>query len=209
MAAEELYTYTPLSHYRRSIRLLLLEPAPSIDSQLKCSISEVEFGDATPKYHALSYVCGISNSSTDDSIFVKDPSNSYRSLYITRNCGAALRFLRLHHETRTMWVDAICIDQTSDKEKSEQVSFMDSIYFHSARVLVWLDTQGLRARKTRQVMNFFNRQGRLFAKGLIRLDPMEHHNEKPSPTIFISEKYSKMKGKALSGTSLLLMFSHE
>lgn len=37
-----------------------------------------------------------------------------------------------------MWIDAICINQTSDKEKSTQVAKMHHIYNKAQSVYVWL-----------------------------------------------------------------------
>jgi hypothetical protein len=39
---------------------------------------------------------------------------------------------------RTLWVDAICIDQDNDEERNHQVSKMQRIYSNAKLVLVWL-----------------------------------------------------------------------
>ena len=50
----------------------------------------------------------------------------------------ALRRLRLQEAIRTVWTDAICINQQDNAEKSHQVPLMGSIYSLAKRVVVWL-----------------------------------------------------------------------
>ena len=54
------------------------------------------------------------------------------------NLRLALRSLRLPRRTRTIWIDAVCIDQDNLEEKSSQVSFMRDIYAHAQQLLIWL-----------------------------------------------------------------------
>jgi hypothetical protein len=56
----------------------------------------------------------------------------------TSNLESALRHLRHESETRTLWIDAICIDQQDDVEKGCQVGQMDQIYKKCSRVCIWL-----------------------------------------------------------------------
>ena len=49
-----------------------------------------------------------------------------------------MRALRYPDRTRTLWVDAICIDQSNDQERSSQVKHMSLIYKLAQRVIVWL-----------------------------------------------------------------------
>lgn len=56
---------------------------------------------------------------------------------ITKNCEAAIRRLRLSDEKRWMWIDAICIDQSSETERSSQVRMMSKIYMAARRVVVY------------------------------------------------------------------------
>jgi hypothetical protein len=57
---------------------------------------------------------------------------------IGNNLQVALQHLRSDREARTLWVDALCIDQDNDTEKSEQVTAMANIYRQSGSTLVWL-----------------------------------------------------------------------
>ena len=55
------------------------------------------------------------------------------------NLEVALRYLRLHFELRVLWIDAICINQTDLREKSDQLLGMRDLYANAPKVLVWLD----------------------------------------------------------------------
>jgi hypothetical protein len=57
---------------------------------------------------------------------------------VTPNCESALRHLRLKKKPRTLWIDALCINQSSNAEKSRQVPLMGDIYESASRVLIWL-----------------------------------------------------------------------
>ncbi|KAM0354803.1 hypothetical protein ACHAPU_000627 [Fusarium lateritium] len=126
------YKHQPLSH--RSIRVLRLQPAPRFESQLRCRLVPVCL-DEKPQYWALSYTWGTDPPSLP--IFCVD-GQSIALLRITPNCASALRHLRDDREDRTLWVDGICIDQTSMEERSSQVALMGEIYTDAARVVVWL-----------------------------------------------------------------------
>ena len=60
------------------------------------------------------------------------------SIEVTTNLFFALYFLRLEHEPRTMWIDAICIGQDDLDERSSQVQLMREIYRGCRRAVVWL-----------------------------------------------------------------------
>jgi hypothetical protein len=59
-------------------------------------------------------------------------------LKVSANLHSALLRLRLRSETRVLWIDATCINQTDNEEKSIQVRKMGSIYRKAQRVVVWL-----------------------------------------------------------------------
>lgn len=37
-----------------------------------------------------------------------------------------------------IWIDAVCINQADDEERSSQVAIMDRIYYHASHLTVWL-----------------------------------------------------------------------
>jgi hypothetical protein len=58
---------------------------------------------------------------------------------ITISLEKALRYMRLEHETRLLWVDAICINQRNIHERTTQVNMMKDIYSRASTVRVWID----------------------------------------------------------------------
>lgn len=60
------------------------------------------------------------------------------ALLMTPQLYAALKRLRWERVSRFLWVDQICIDQTNNKERGEQVLLMDKIYQQSIQTIVWL-----------------------------------------------------------------------
>jgi hypothetical protein len=88
------------------------------------------------KYEALSYYWGPRTESPPRiRILAK---NEWSSLPITQNLESALRHLRLEKHDRKLWIDALCIDQDNEVEKSEQIPIMGRIYSQATNVCVWL-----------------------------------------------------------------------
>ena len=122
------YTHPQLSH-DRSIRVLHLKPGKG-KQPLQCDLQEV-FLDASPIYVALSYAW--------DSQHPTNPIEcSGGIILITSNCAAAMARLRSEDVARSLWIDSICIDQNSLRERSQQVALMGDIYKSATQVVVWL-----------------------------------------------------------------------
>jgi len=87
------------------------------------------------KYEALSYVWGIPKAISP---MIVDGTE----LSITENLDTALRHLRPKpgsgQSSRTLWVDAVCINQSDNKERADQVKLMRDIYRSAFNVLIWL-----------------------------------------------------------------------
>jgi hypothetical protein len=49
-----------------------------------------------------------------------------------------MRHLQLEQQVRVMWIDAICINQADNDEKSQQVQMMCDLYKNVRKVTVWL-----------------------------------------------------------------------
>src|SRR5205809_6219808 len=81
-------------------------------------------------YEALSYTWG--NEESPENISLDDGV-----LSVTRNLADALFFLRRKNSTRTLWIDALCINQADLVEKGRQVRNMHRIYEHADQVVVW------------------------------------------------------------------------
>ena len=61
---------------------------------------------------------------------------------VTTNCYNALRSLRQPQKMRTLWIDAICINQKDLEERGTQVANMGSIYRGASQVVVYLGEGG-------------------------------------------------------------------
>ncbi|KAE9374993.1 hypothetical protein N431DRAFT_287752, partial [Stipitochalara longipes BDJ] len=83
-------------------------------------------------YEVLSYTWGTTGAT--EKISVDDS----KALEVRVNLATALRYLRLETEPRTLWIDAICIDQNNVEEKNTQVPYMTQIYREASCVQVWL-----------------------------------------------------------------------
>ncbi|KAH7246640.1 heterokaryon incompatibility protein-domain-containing protein [Fusarium tricinctum] len=97
-----------------------------IESQLEIVILE-----ENPVYEALSYCWG---DSTEFRV-IKCNNNGFQ---VTESLFCALKHLRNKHSERTLWIDAICINQNDLQERQSQVQLMKDIYSKSERVVVWL-----------------------------------------------------------------------
>jgi hypothetical protein len=62
----------------------------------------------------------------------------FEPMQVTTNLELALRYLRHHKQPRTLWIDAVCIDQANEDEKRLQIQRMDFIYANASSVVVWL-----------------------------------------------------------------------
>jgi hypothetical protein len=116
-------------------RLLSLNPhtvETEMQGCLTMSLSNYNMNRA-PDYEALSYAWG------DRKDTVKVECNG-QSLQITRNLHAALARLQPSEEEgpRTLWVDAICINQEDSAEKSKQILLISRIFTNAQEVLIWL-----------------------------------------------------------------------
>ncbi|KAH9205973.1 heterokaryon incompatibility, partial [Leptodontidium sp. 2 PMI_412] len=97
---------------------------------VSCTLSHVSL-EAAPAYTALSYNWG--DTAQRVGILVNGAT-----IMVTLNLEAALRHLRLQDKPLTLWVDFLCIDQSDEVEKSEQLEQMRQIYVQALSVVAWL-----------------------------------------------------------------------
>lgn len=122
------YTYKPLSA-GNCTRLLKLLPG-SGDSPLEARMCIFNISGGTT-YEALSYVWGKST-------LTKRLMVDGRLLHISDNLYSILVQLRQVERTRTLWIDAVCINQQDTAERGAQVSMMGQIYRQADTVICWL-----------------------------------------------------------------------
>jgi hypothetical protein len=117
-------------------RLLIISPG-SFDDALHGEVIISKFsGTDRPAYEALSYTWA--DETGDDKRSCEFLCNQDHGIIrITKNCEAAIRRLRLSDQKRWVWIDAICIDQSSETERTHQVRMMSKIYVAAHRVVVY------------------------------------------------------------------------
>ena len=113
------------------IRLLHIQSGVS-DERIICNLSTANIRQF-PKYEALSYTWGSLE-------YTKSITCNGCRVMVTENLYDALQQLRPRDGTRTIWIDAICINQSDDIEKSLQVRIMHQIYQQAQHVYIWLGT---------------------------------------------------------------------
>ncbi|PPJ59701.1 hypothetical protein CBER1_10540 [Cercospora berteroae] len=95
-----------------------------------------EAGEVLP-YEALSYTWGVFQKGR--TIYYRSGRNQRIVVPVTDNLFKALRGLRPRRgKPRTIWIDALCINQADLQERSAHVRFMPEIYRWAEIVNVWL-----------------------------------------------------------------------
>lgn len=129
-------SYEQLDSTRHEIRLLTLHPASDENDQICCFLSHAELNpenvSAAPVYEALSYVWG-------EPIFSEPILLNDQEFFITPSLKYALSCLRYKTESRVLWVDAVCINQSDIEERNQQVAMMREIYSRCQRDIAWID----------------------------------------------------------------------
>lgn len=100
-----------------------------------CSLQHAYLGDR-PRYTALSYTWG-------DPSIKADITLDGQRIQVTRSLEIALRHLsteqrQISDHSKLFWVDAICINQEDETERSQQVSQMGKLFNTAAETIIWL-----------------------------------------------------------------------
>ncbi|KAI0379294.1 heterokaryon incompatibility protein-domain-containing protein [Hypomontagnella monticulosa] len=125
------YCYEPIDRAKRQIRLLELSPGTK-DEPIHGELKIANLGD-NPDFDAVSYVWG-------------DPTPcftvivNHKLLKVPASSHKLLVGMRDRHQSMTLWIDSICINQEDVLERGHQVRFMHAIYTTARMVRVWLDT---------------------------------------------------------------------
>ncbi|KAJ2992732.1 hypothetical protein NUW58_g2070 [Xylaria curta] len=133
-ALSEFVYKSKLSPETDQVRVVEICPG-SLDEPIECNLKVRSIkDDGIPE--TLSYVWGTEMSHED--ILVD------RQLFsVTRNLFEILRSLRHLNTTRTIWIDAICINQSDFEEKGRQVRLMRDIYSNAKGTVIYLTGSGL------------------------------------------------------------------
>ncbi|OPB36197.1 hypothetical protein A0O28_0109730 [Trichoderma guizhouense] len=121
--------YTPLVR-PLEIRVLILHPGKN-GSPIECTLEHRRLGSSKAQFDALSYVWGSPT-------VTGEITCNNRRRNVGKNLYDALERLRLPDEERVLWIDALCINQADNQEKTQQVRLMGEIYSKAQRVLIWL-----------------------------------------------------------------------
>jgi len=111
-------------------RLLIIEPCTNPSATISCCLKDHEI-DSNLSYEALSYTWGEEEANCE--IHIDGYSFSVRG-----NLHTALHALRRSDTDRTLWVDAVCINQLDLEERNYQVRQMNVIFTKAKHVNVWL-----------------------------------------------------------------------
>jgi hypothetical protein len=115
----------------RTIRLLHLNPQRGdTNTEVSGCLIETSVDDPLP-YSALSYRWG------EDKPHIPVELSS-GTINVTANGYNALVALWRKGREFNLWMDAICIDQSNDREKAIQVAMMEKVYSKADNVIVWL-----------------------------------------------------------------------
>ncbi|KAF2108925.1 heterokaryon incompatibility protein-domain-containing protein [Lophiotrema nucula] len=136
--------HEPLNHNNREIRVLELNPASDTEDAIRCNLKTVPLAKE-PEYFALSYVWG-------DSYGQQSISVNGTPFQATRNLCTALRRMRNDAFPVTLWIDAICINQDDNEEKSRKIRMMRDIYQSAAIVIIWLGERDIDSYKAMETL---------------------------------------------------------
>ena len=126
-----LYSHEALDLTKHQVRLLALKPAPGPVFPIQCDIQVFDVQNA-PYYVTLSYVWGPVTPTRF--VFLNGKrmpirKNLFDFLVCFRNDASNVHFL---------WIDQLCIAQTHEIERNNQVRLMSRIYRRCLYVIVWL-----------------------------------------------------------------------
>ncbi|KAI0839143.1 HET-domain-containing protein [Hypoxylon sp. FL0890] len=129
------YCYVPfgLEPECSQFRILTLLPG-SKEQPLECILEHGDIGESPP-YEAISYVWG-------DPLDKVEITCNGKALAITAGLNVVLRHFRSPTERKSLWADAVCINQNDNEERGRQVSRMKDIYSKASQVLIWLGEEG-------------------------------------------------------------------
>ncbi|OQO12054.1 hypothetical protein B0A48_02693 [Cryoendolithus antarcticus] len=122
------YRYQALDPSRREIRILQVAPGRGLEP-VRCNVYNVSFDDKQrPGYEAISYTWGQAGLTSE--LFLDG-----RPRVVPASADQALRRMRKTDGERTVWIDAVCINQDDPVEKGEQPAEADTATVSAPEVL--------------------------------------------------------------------------
>ncbi|KAJ4253750.1 hypothetical protein NW762_010144 [Fusarium torreyae] len=194
--------YKSLDNSRQEIRLLTLHQPLDDDPTVSCTLSHVALGPATdsvvPAYEALSYVWGEPDFSAPILL-------NGKLFSITPSLHHILSALRLRGQSRPLWVDAVCINQSDPEERKQQVALMRKIYSYCKRDIAWLDPMIGKDVKSRDI--YMDKKTLADKEGRIKegMEFMQKIIQKDSETLKTLQDYYRKSDFFLKKSDQLLM----
>lgn len=137
--------HPPLPAKGKYIRVVNILPGKGTDASsifLEFIAEPVYIATDEPShcYEALSYVWGEENRKVNINFKQQNGTtdSTFSAFAVTQNLSEALLHLRHEDVTRSIWIDAICINQGDKTEKNHQVFMMGEVYKKATKVIVWL-----------------------------------------------------------------------
>jgi Heterokaryon incompatibility protein (HET) len=137
------------------IRLLTIIPG-SRGSPICCVLGWYDAAKM-PSYTAVSY-CWRSHQPSADKFFKDTPRQivvNDQDFEVTKTAFEVLTHMRSNYRSRTIWIDAICIDQKNEDDKTRQLPLMPQIYQDAREVIVFLGPSKTAALATSLVNRAF------------------------------------------------------
>ena len=113
----------------QNIRLISISADADCEGKIAVDMQAVSVNNATP-YTALSYVWGSPEST-------RTITAGGHTIIVRQNLWNFLKQARRAGEDGLFWIDALCIDQSSIRERKHQVSVMGQIYSRANKVIAW------------------------------------------------------------------------
>lgn len=141
--ADNAYRYQTLSSTGPAvIRVVEVLPSLQHSSPVQLRLSHRKLNEAS--FEALSYTWGTAPADVPVSL-------EGRNFFVSADLESLIRHLRHMDRSRAIWIDAICLNQADDTEKSAQIPIMHLIYQRATQVVVHL---GAPSRESRLAMEY-------------------------------------------------------
>ncbi|KAM7184300.1 Heterokaryon incompatibility protein (HET) domain containing protein [Rhypophila sp. PSN 637] len=121
--------YQPLPPDSHHIRVAIISPGIWREV-VQCELKLLDLSDESEQYEAISYCWGDEQDKATITI-------NGNTVPVTKSLNDALKRLRTREKKRTVWADAICINQDDLNERQQQVELMKNIYSRATEVQVF------------------------------------------------------------------------
>lgn len=149
LAKTRTYSYEPLQKPLSEIRLVKVQAGKN-DEEIVCSMQIYSLEEVRGTYTCLSYTWGTDAASKSITINQKTylvRPNLWNFFHTARRYGC---------HGNSLWIDAICINQSDEEEKGKQISIMGDIYQQAEKVIVWLGLTDAQTLKLLALQDFID-----------------------------------------------------